>query len=139
MKQKIRKLALRYGIMTAVGLLLMWFVLWANEYNMITDEAQRLKVLADSMTVPGMILILVGLLVKFSAFGALDGLGFLFGGLFRRVFPGGRNQDSDKEGYYEYVQRKRAKRKGSIAEFFVVGAVFMVIAVIQIIRFYQVY
>lgn len=139
MKSKVIGTVIRYGIITAIGFFLMWFVLWTNDYSTITDEARRFKVLADSFTVPGVILIMVGLLILLSSFGAVDGLAYALGGLFRRLIPGARHNEAEKETYYDYVMRKKAKQRPSLLPFFVVGGIFLAVSIIYIVRFYGVY
>lgn len=129
-------IVIKYAVTAVIGWAFAYFVLWINDYKSITDEVQSIKVWSDAMTVPGMILIMLGFLVKISRAGALSGLSYTLRRLVLSLIPGGRMQKD--ENYYDYLQRKQSQPKGSVLHFFVVGGVYMVIAIVMIIRFYQV-
>ena len=135
MRNKIGLIIAKYGITFAVGLLMAYMVLEFKGYSDITEEALRLKVLADAFTVPGMLFIMFSALLWVSSQGALDGISYALGLAFRAFIPGGRTKES--ETYYEYVQKKRANRKGGYGFLCIVGIVLILIAVYFINKYYQ--
>lgn len=128
---------IKYIIAIAVGLLLSYYVMLVNDYNEVTDEVVRLKLLADAFTVPGVILIMASLFCWLSSQGAVDGIGFAVSGLFRRLLPGAQYKEPEK--YYDYIMRKQEKRKGGYGFLAIVGAGFLLIAVVFIVKFYKIY
>jgi len=128
---------IKYVIAFAVGGLLAYYVLVVTGYNEVTDEAVRLKILADCFTVPGVVLIMVSAFCWLSSKGAVDGIGYALGGLFRRLIPGA--QHSEPEKYYDYVLRKQEKRKVGYGFLAITGVIFLAVAVFFIVKFYQVY
>ena len=80
-----------------------------------------------------------GALIWVAGLGALDGISFAVKGLLRRLIPGSRLNSEDNESYYEYIQKKRAKKTRAYMPLVIVGAVYTVFAIIFIILFYQVF
>lgn len=128
---------IKYVIAIAVGLLLAYYVMVVNDYSNVTDEVVKLKLLADCFTVPGVILIMASAFCWLSSQGAVDGIGFALSGLFRRLIPGAQSKEPEK--YYDYVMRKQEKRRGGFGFLAIVGAGFLLIAIVFIIKFYSVY
>lgn len=139
MKNQLQKKWVPYVIAFVIGLLMACAVLEIRDYSAAASEVERLRILSDAMTVPGLLLILFGALVWVTGEGVLNGLTFVLRGVIRRLIPGARNNEEDKEGYYEYVMRKRAKKRVRILPFLVVGACYMLVAIYFIARFYQVF
>ena len=95
-------------------------------------QEEIFKILCDCFTVPGLVLVFVGLLVVCSNGGTFDMLGFgvkKFFGLFKK--------ESDKQTFYEYRQNKLANRR-SFWYLLVVGGVFVAAAVIFLILYHNV-
>jgi len=128
---------LKYVIAFAIGGLLCYYALAVTGYSEVTDEVVRLKMLADCFTVPGVVLIMVSAFCWLSSKGAVDGISYALGGLFRRLLPGA--QHSEPEKYYDYVTRKQEKRKGGFGFLAVTGLVYLAVAIYFIVKFYQVY
>ena len=137
MKKISAETIIKYVVAFVIGGLLSYYVMIVNGYQEVTDEVVRLKLLADCFTVPGVVLIMVAIFCRLSAQGAVDGISYALGGLFRRLIPGA--QYKEPENYYDYVQRKKEKRKGSYGFLAVTGCVYLLIAIIYIVKFYQVY
>lgn len=128
---------IKYVVAIAVGLLLAYYVMLVNDFNNVTDEVVRLKLLADCFTVPGVVLIMASAFCWLSSKGAMDGISYAVGGLFRRLIPGAQYKEPEK--YYDYVMRKKEKRQGGFGFLAVVGLGFLLISIVFIIKFYQVY
>ena len=128
---------IKYIISFAVGGLLAYYVMIVTGFWEVTDEVVRLKILADCFTVPGVTLIMASAFCWLSSKGAMDGISYALGGLFRRLLPGAQYKEPEK--YYDYIQKKQEKRKGGYGFLAVTGSVFLILAIIYIVKFYQVY
>lgn len=119
---------------------IMSFLVMRN-YGFSTAEtlAQRYKILCDAFTMPGILILAIGALVWLSAQGATDSVSYLVGGLFKRLLPVGKWKDERFEQYYDYVERKRANRPKGYGFIFVIGGVFMAVALVFMFLFYRVY
>lgn len=137
MKKVSVETIVKYVIAIAVGLLLSFYVMVANDFKNVTDEVVRLKLLADCFTVPGVVLIMVSAFCWLSSKGAMDFFGYALSGLFRRLLPGAQVKEPEK--YYDYVMRKQENRKGGYGFLAIVGLGFLLISIVFIVKFYQVY
>lgn len=97
---------------------------------------EKYRMLCDAFTIPGLLMLMVGLLLLISNEGMFDGLLYALSYAVKTLIPlWGR----DHERYYDYVERKREKRVHGYGFLFVSGAVFMVIALVFLILFYSIY
>lgn len=139
MKKETKNKVISYSIIVAVGLVMMFIFLRLRSYSELTSPADRYRMLADAFTIPGITFLMFGSLIWVAGLGALDGLSFALRGLVRRLVPGSRLGSEDNESYYEYIQKKRAKKTKAHMPLILVGAVFTVLAIIFIVLFYQVF
>ena len=139
MSEARRKLLIRYGITIGVSALMVWSVISirTSELGSFSQLSTMLRyqVLCDAFTVPGMLLILSGLLMFVANEGAMDGLGYLGHYLKNMFLPGSRNKTKK---YFDYVEAKREKRVKGFGFLFVVGGVLMLIALVFLGLFYSV-
>ena len=78
-------------------------------------------------------MIMVGLLILIANMGALDGITYSVRGIGRQFVPFLRLKN---ETFYDYVQRKKEKRKQREYKFvFIVGAAFLALAVVFLVLF----
>lgn len=101
------------------------------------ERMEQYLVLCDAFTIPGLTLILLGCLVWLSNEGALDALGYAFSWAAKRLIPGGALKEQEK--YHEYVERKRDNPTTGYGFLFQVGGIAMVIALINMVLFYQLF
>ena len=137
MSEARRKLWIRYGITIGICALMIWGVISIRTselgaYSQLS-KLLRYRVLCDAFTVPGMLLILSGLMVFVSNEGALDGLSYLGHYLKNMLIPGSR---SKTKKYFDYVEAKREKRVKGFGFLFVVGGACMLIALVFLGLFY---
>ncbi len=130
---------IKYAVTVAIGAVMSCLILSNYEYAKVTDVVRKYKILCDAFSVPGILIMMLGCLVYLSNEGALDGVSFLVGSLFKRLFPFGQWREERHESYSEYVERKRAKRVKGYGFVFVVGAGFLAVSLIFYILFYSVY
>ena len=110
MKKETKNKVISYSIIAAVGLLISFVFLRLRSFNAVTLPAERYRLLADAFTIPGIAFMMFGALIWVAGLGALDGISFAVKGLLRRLIPGSRLNSEDNESYYEYIQKKRAKK-----------------------------
>jgi hypothetical protein len=132
-----RKLLTKYGITIGICGLMIWSVISirTSELGAFSQLSTllRYRVLCDAFTVPGMLLIMSGLLMFVANEGALDGLSYLGHYLKNMFIPGSRNKT---KRYFDYVEGKREKRVKGFGFLFVVGGVCMLIALVFLGLFY---
>ncbi len=102
---------------------------------------EKYRMLCDAFTIPGMLLVLLGCLVWASDIGGFYGIGYVFNyasrSILQFIVP---NSLSEVENYFDYVQRKKAE--GHITGYgflFITGGISLIIAVIFLVLFYQIY
>ncbi len=126
----------RYIITIAVGLLIAGGVMAARNFGGAATAVQRIVILCDAFTVPGVLLILAAGLVFVSNNGIFYGLGFALSRAVLFLFPGGMTTKKH-ERYGDYVERKR--EKGGIKDYRflpIVGAAFLAVGVILTVVYY---
>ena len=128
---------IQYGSSFAVAAGIMWLYLSTHGLGDELSVSEKLRLWCDACTIPGLLYLMFGALVWASGLGALDGLSYALGNLFRSLIPGARAR-AQKE-YYEYVQERREKRLQitKYAFLFISGLILLAAAVILLILFYQ--
>lgn len=135
MKGRSRHTLIRYGLTVLAGASVVWLVLDLHGYTLLTSDLERYRLLSNAFTIPGSILVMLGLLILISSTGVYNGLGYAMRWLRMTLLP----LDTVKhEKYYDYVQRKRSIPKLHGGFLMVVGGAFLAIAVAFLILFYQV-
>ena len=132
-----RTLLLKYGITAAVGGFMAWSVLDLHGFALAETLADRYRILADAFTIPGVILLLSGVLVLIANEGMFEGISYVVSYAVKMLIPG---VSKEQERYADYVERRREKGpvKG-IGFLFVTGGVFMAAALLFVALFYSVY
>ena len=137
MKSKTKRIIISYAVTILVGALLVWLYIGLRDYEGAALK-ERYKMIADALTIPGLLFVMFGLLVWASFQGAMDGLGYAFRNLISALIPGMRIQK--QEGYKEYLEARREKRRESrgYGFLFFSGLLFMGLASIFVILYYRV-
>ena len=109
-----------------------------SQYSMATLTAAQnfWRVWSNTFTIPGVILVCVGLLSLISREGTFDSLAYA-GRAFIRMFQSGRRH----QRFGDFVMERREKRKekkSMVAPFMVVGGLFVAAAVFCLVMYYQV-
>lgn len=134
--KNIRSFLLKYGIATLVGGILSFAVFHFHGFANAETWAERLKILADAFTIPGVVLIFSGLLVWIGNQQMFSGITYAGSRMFRGLIPFGRSREVH-ETYYDYVSRKR--EKGGVKGYgflFHVGGLYFALALIFFVLFY---
>lgn len=139
MSKSLRSNLIKCGIAMALSLMLVYvFVsLRVDLTNLSAVEPVDLYlILCDAFTIPGLLLLMFGLLMTISNQGALDGLGYVAINGLKMLIPGAATR---MERYKEYVERRRANRVKGYGFLYVVAAILLAIAGIFMILFYSLY
>lgn len=137
-RKRIWPFIIRYAVCIAVGVGLFFLTLYLR--NFFTDElsqANYYRYLADAFTIPGILFIFLALLFVVAAKGAFRGLGYALRHVGRMLLPFIIKKDIT---YAEYLEGHETRKNGSIVlTFLIVGALFMIGAIVFIALFYKVY
>ena len=96
----------------------------------------RYRVLCDAFTIPGAMMVLFGMLMSLNNLGALDTIAYLMSFLPRIIAPGAFGEP---EKLIDYVERRREKRTKGYAFLYIVGFLYLGIAIIFLVLFYRVF
>lgn len=133
-KENVRLLG-QYGTACAVAGLMAWLVTRTYGLSEVQNTVERYRILCDAFTIPGVVFIMVGLLIRIMDRGLLDGLSYAMRSLYRVFLPMAARKD---ESFYDYVQRRRESRKGRHTAFILhVGILFMIPALVFMALFYR--
>lgn len=133
MKSFLKK-AVPYAVSAVVGMVVFTIIVCTKKIWNYDDGKQVLRILSDAFFVPGVILAGVGLLIFASNGGAFDMLSYAFirfFDLFRRDVRNKKYKD-----FYEYREAKKDKKRG-MAFMLIVGVIFIALAGIMLIAYYQ--
>ena len=131
------KTILKYGIAISCGAAVAVYIIFSGRAFSAETSAERYKTLCDAFSVPGLLMILVGILIWLSGQGAFAGLGYLGRYLRRSLVPGGRTK-YPHETFYDYLQEKKEKR-GSVSYsfLFIIGASFLAVGIVFLVLYYK--
>ena len=117
-----------------VGLMAyLYFSMWDFHTASLVD---KYRMLCDAMTVPGVLLLMMGALVWLSNEGAFLGIGWALSWTVRSLIPGGRGLRD--ETYAEYVERKTANRVRGYGFLFISGGITMAAALVFLALYHSV-
>lgn len=129
MSQKGRSLLVKCGVTALVGGLIAAGVLWLQDIAGAASDLDRIRILSDAFTAPGLLLLLSAALVAVSNQGAFDGISYALKWAIRRLIPG-RAATETQESYKEYLERKHQDNGPKGYAFLVItGAVFLAVGI----------
>lgn len=132
MSERNKTLLLKYG--TTGGVCLLMVVLFLINANFLELEgADRLRILCDAFTVPGLLCLFSGLLIWLGNEGSFDGVGYVVSYAFHAFLPGSLNK---RESYKDYLERKKGKKPIGFSFLLITGAVFTAIAMVFLMLFH---
>lgn len=137
MKDQWKGRIVKYSVSVLACVLFAWLNI-ANSDLASATQLERYRILCDAFTVPGLLLIMVGLLIWVSSKGALDGLTYALRGL-ARVFIPGAGLRENIENYHDYLKRKEEKRAKGYGFLFHVGGISLAIGLVFLYLFYSIY
>ncbi len=136
MSGKWIKRIVRYGTAGAIGAVLVVMFLTAHGFWELESPVERYRVLTDAFTVPGLLMLCIGMLVWISDKGVFNPIAYAFRYLAAKLLP---FAGIEQEHYVDYVERKREEHVTGYGFLLITGAVFFAIALFFLTRFYQYY
>ena len=116
------------------GAVAWWYATSRWEEGM--DLVLQYRVLCDAFTIPGAMMVLVALLMSLNNLGALDTIAYLMSYLPRMIAPGAFGEP---EKLLDFVEHRREKRGKGFGFLYIVGFIFLGIAVYYLVMFYSVF
>ena len=134
MIKALKSLWVKSGIALVLGLGVAALYIFSRRTEDM-DLVQWYRVLCDGFTIPGLMMILVGLLFWLGNLGAFYAFGYLFRYVIKAFAPG-----AIKIGrYLDYVEEQREKQLKGFGFLFVAGGILMTVAIVFLALFYCVY
>ena len=133
MSERNKTLLLKYGI-TGGACLLMALLYLFNADFLNLEGPDRLRILCDAFTVPGLLCLFSGVLVWLGNEGRFDGVGYVLSYMFHAFLPGSLNK---RESYKDYLERKKGKKPAGFAFLLITGAVFTAISMVFLMLFHM--
>lgn len=127
MSEKCKKLLAKYIVTVVICVSIIVFVLINRGFFITTDNATRFLYLADAFTIPGVLILMVGVLALISKTGIFDGLTYGLGRAARSLVPFSKIPD---ERFYDYKQRKFEGRNLDFVFLLIVGGSTLAIAIV---------
>ena len=132
MSKRAKSLLTKYGCCAAFVALLAYIYISARDFAG-AELWEKLVMICDCLTIPGMLLILAGAMIWVSNMGALDGLSYAVTWTIKSLIPGGRA--TMDETYADYVERKRENKVTGYGFLFIAGGITMAVAVAFLIAY----
>lgn len=136
MSRKVKIGLAKYGGCAAFVATLAWLYISLRPFAEL-PLVDQYCVLCDALTVPGVVLIMVGLLIAISNTGALDGLFYALSFAIRSLIPGGRGKRDER--YADYVDRRRENKLKGYGFLIIAGGITVAAALVFLALFYSVY
>lgn len=134
MNKGIKALLTKYGICFGVASLIAFIVFWIKGF-FVHGLAVNVQILADGLTVSGLLLLLFAGMIYISGEGGLLGIGYVMQCVVQAFVPMGRK---NHESYAQYRERKigQVRRPGDHCVF-VTGLIFFLIGVLLTVIWYK--
>jgi len=126
----VKSILLRYLTTVAVGLSLVYSYVAPRDLANQT-LVEQYHILCDAFTLPGLFMLLLGLMLLMGNLGALDAISFAFHYLFHTFLP----LTGESMTYLEFVEDRREHRIHGFGFLFVVGMIFTAIAVVFLLLY----
>lgn len=135
MRKSIKVRILRCLSAAAVGGAVAWLYgtsRWMEDMALV----EQYRVLCDAFSIPGIMMVLFALLFSLNNLGALDTIAYLMSFLPRMIAPAAFGEP---EKLIDYVERRREKRTKGYGFLYIVGFIFLGIAIFYLVKFYSVF
>ena len=131
------KLLLKYSITAVIGAAVAVFLMWQHNLLGAENLVSRFHILSDAFVVPGLLLLMSGVLVWVSNFGIFDTLGYA-GSRVGSMFIPFYRKSFDHQTFYDYKESRKDKRISGYSFLFIVGGAFFIIGVVFLILYFAV-
>lgn len=132
----VRKKLVGYAVCIAFGAALFFLVLWMKDYAKLETHQERLRVLCDAFTLPGVLLTLGSGLIFAANAGAFYGIGYGLKAAKEILLP---FLPHEYVKYRDYIAKKKEKKVKGYFFVLATGLAFLAVAVVLIIRFNVLY
>ena len=123
-QKTLRKYLIASGAAVLAGLLIMWL----QGFFSGLDVINQMRVLADAFSVPGVLLIMIGVLVWVGSEGLFDAFGYAFHHARAMFIPSFRAYRHVT--FYDYKMEKAGKRPHGYSFLFFTGLGFLAIGIV---------
>ena len=134
MSKELKSNLFKYGITALIGALMAFTTTQTHNLAEAATDAEKYRILSDAFTIPGVILIMVGLLVMVSNGGFFNGMAYAFSYAARLLVPG---VSKDVGRYGDFIERRARRGKTGYGFLIIVGAAFLAVAIVFLILFYH--
>ena len=134
----MKKRLLQYGITTVVGALIALWVLNVEGFFIIIKDApdqtkEIMNILCNAFFIPGLLLVLSGVLMWIASTGFFDSLGYAGRTAAHMFVP---FMKPDRKSYYDYKEEKAQKRGKVPYYIMIVGAAYILVSIVFTILWY---
>lgn len=126
---------IKYGLALLVIVAAVWSYVSSFENFTELTPMGKYMVLCDAFTIPGVLLLMIGAMFAVTAAGALDGISYVLEVGLGRLLPS--KALKKKEKYFDYVERKKAKRNRGYGFLLISGSGCLAIALVFLILYYN--
>lgn len=133
MSDKAKTRLIKYGSAAAFVAIMAYFYISMRDFAGAT-LVQKCVLICDALTIPGMLLILIGALVWVTNLGALDGIAYALRHTFRALIPGMSLKDDER--YVDYVERRRENPVRGYGFLLISGSITMAGALVFMVLFF---
>ena len=123
MSKFAKSILIRYLVTVVAGLAMVYGYIAPRDL-MNQTQMEQYHILCDAFTLPGLFMVMIGLMLLMGNLGALDAISFAFHYLFHTFLP----LTGESKTYLEFVEDRREHRVRGFGFLFVVGIVFTAIA-----------
>ena len=127
MSEKCKKMLAKYVVTVAICVVMIVFILDTRGFFTAVDKAARILYLADAFTIPGVLILMIGVMLWIATTGIFDGLTYALGRAARSLVPFSKIPD---ERFYDYKKRKSESRNFNYGFFLIVGGVALAVAIV---------
>ena len=131
MTRQQRNRLMKYVITTVLTAAVV--IYYAASRNVLyLEKLEMYRVFCDAFTLPGIFLMLFGLLMVMNDLGALDTIAYFGHYLLHTFLPVAFGEG---QSYLDFIEERRSKRRGGYGFLFIIGAVFTAVGVVFLILF----
>jgi len=134
-RKSLKVKLLRWLGTPAIGAAVAWWYAtsrWEEEMTLVLQY----RVLCDAFSIPGIMMVMIALLLTLNNLGALDTIAYLMSFLPRMIAPAAFGEP---QMFIDYVEQRREKRNKGFGFLYIVGFLFLGVAIYYLVKFYSVF
>lgn len=135
LKKLTKETKIKYGCALLFSAVIVLITLAKNDFLKGLPAVDVFRILSDAFLVPGILLLMAGILMWISKEGALDSLSWG-----ARKFTGalGPKKDEKEETFLEYVEKRREERTKGFGFLLITGTLMLLISLLFLFLFFKV-